>query len=453
MHAVGRAQSRGVKERAGDMTSQFPSETRVAIIGGGVMGCSLAYHLTKLGWSDVVLLERQKLTSGTTWHAAGLVGQLRATYNLTRLARYTCDLYASLEEETGQATGFKRNGSLAVATNDERFEEFKRGASLGRTFGLEIEVVTPKEAREIHPLIDTDQAVGGIYVPNDGQTSPIDTTMALAKGARMGGARILEDVKVTAVRQKDGRVTGVETDHGPIEAEFVVNCAGMWGREVGKMAGVSVPLHACEHFYMITDPIPDLSPELPGLRIPDICMYCREDAGKILLGLFEPEAKPWGMDGFPEDFCFTELPEDIDHFMPVLEESMKWLPILQDVGVRKFFCGPESFSPDNRYHLGEAPELENFFVAAGFNSYGIGGAGGAGKALAEWIVEGYPPMDLADVDIRRNLPFQNNAKYLRERVSETLGLLYGMLVASVLAALLLAGRFKARCDRGAMGSY
>ncbi len=408
------------------MAPSLPEETRVVIIGGGIVGCSLAYHLTKQGWRDVVLLERKKLTCGTTWHAAGLVGQLRATANMTRLAQYTAELFTTLEQETGQATGFKQNGSISVATTEERFEEWKRGASMARTFGLEVEVISPGEMKERWPLLNVEDVVGGVWLPKDGQTNPIDTTVALAKGARAGGAQIFEDTKVTAVRHAGGRVTGVATDQGDIKAEFVVNCGGMWAREIGRMCGVNVPLHACEHFYVLTEEITGLPSDLPVLRDQDGCAYYKEDAGKLLLGAFEPNAKPWGMDGIPEDFAFDELPEDFDHFMPVLEGAMNRVPALQEVGIRKFFNGPESFTPDDRYMLGEAPELKNFYVAAGFNSIGIQSAGGAGKVLAEWMAEGHPPMDLWDVDIRRMLPFQGNPKYLHDRATEVLGLLYDM---------------------------
>ncbi len=405
---------------------QLPAETRVVIIGGGIVGCSLAYHLTKLGWRDVVLLERRQLTCGTTWHAAGLVGQLRATLNLTRLAQYTAGLYADLEAETGLATGFMQRGSLGVATHGERFEEFRRGASMAKTFGLEVEVVDPGDIKRMWPLIDTTGIVGGVFLPKDGQCNPTDTTQALARGARNGGARIIEGVKVTDVLVRGGRAVGVATTAGDIAAEYVVNCGGMWAREIGRRAGVNVPLHACEHFYVVTEPIPDLPSTLPVLRIPDECAYYKEDAGKLLLGAFEPNAKPWGTDGIPEDFAFDELPEDLDHFAPVLEAAMARVPILERAGIRTFFNGPESFTPDDRYLLGETPELRNFFVACGFNSIGIQSAGGAGKVLSEWIVDGHPPMDLWDVDIRRMQPFQGNARYLRTRVSETLGLLYDM---------------------------
>jgi len=408
------------------VSDPFPSQAEVVIIGGGIVGCSLAYHLTRLGRRDVVLLERRQLTCGTTWHAAGLVGQLRATLNLTRLAQYTAQLYAGLEAETGQATGFKKTGSLSIATGPERLEELKRGASMARTFGLEVEVVGRNEIGALYPLLNLDGVVGGVYLPGDGQTDPTGTALALAKGARAGGARILESTKVTGIIVRDGRATGVHTTAGDIAADVVVNCAGMWGREVGRMAGVNVPLHACEHFYVVTEPIDGLPGNLPVLRNPDAHAYFKEDAGKLLLGAFEPRAKPWGMNGIPEDFCFDQLPEDLDHFAPILEDAVKRVPILETAGIRSFFNGPESFTPDNRYLLGEAPELRGFWVAAGFNSIGIQSAGGAGKVLAEWIAEGHPPVDLWDVDIRRMAPFQGNARYLYERAGEALGLLYAM---------------------------
>ncbi|HEX5796335.1 MAG TPA: FAD-dependent oxidoreductase, partial [Geminicoccaceae bacterium] len=378
------------------------------------------------GWSDVLLLERAQLTSGTTWHAAGLIGQLRATENLTRLAKYSAELYAGLEAETGQATGFRQHGSLGLARTKERFVELKRAASMGRTFGLAVEVLSPAEAKARHPLLAVEDLVGAIFITTDGQANPIDLTQALAKGARAGGAQIVEGCAVTGITQADGRVTGVRTADGPVTADVVVNCAGMWGRAVGRLAGVNVPLQACEHFYVLTEPIADLPKDLPVLRDPDGCLYAKEDAGKLLVGVFEPVAKPWAVDGIPDDFEFGELPEDWDHFAPFLEDAMRRMPALERVGIRKFFCGPESFTPDDRYHLGEAPELAGFFVAAGFNSIGIQSAGGAGKALAEWIVRGHPPMDLWDVDIRRMLPFQGTRAYLRDRSVEGLGLLYAM---------------------------
>lgn len=402
----------------------LPQKARVVIIGGGVIGCSLAYHLTELGWTDVVVLERKQLTSGTTWHAAGLIAQLRATRNMTRMAKYSADLYGRLEAETGIATGYRQNGSISVALSDERLEEFQRNVSMARIFDVDAHMLTPDECLEKYPLLNPQGVTGGVWIPQDGQGDPTNITYALAKGARNRGAQVFENTTVTAVTKKDGRVTGVETARGPIEAEVVVNCAGMWARDVGKMAGVNVPVHAAEHFYVVTEKMDELTRGMPTLRVPDEAAYYKEDAGKILLGAFEPIAKPWGMDGIAESFCFDELPADIDHFMPVLEQAINRMPALETTGIATWFNGPESFTPDDRYLLGEAPELENFYVAAGFNSVGIQSAGGAGKALAEWIVAGEPPFDLWDVDIRRMQPHQNTRKYLYERTGETLGLLY-----------------------------
>jgi heterotetrameric sarcosine oxidase gamma subunit len=413
-----------LKEISSDM-SRLPTQAEIVIIGGGIIGCSVAYHLAKLGKKDVLLLERKKLTSGTTWHAAGLVRAMLYSGNLTRLARHSLELYTKLEKETGQATGLKQNGSISIATNGERWDELRRGAAMAKAFRVEAEEITPKKAQEMWPLLNIDDVVGAIFFPHDGQTNPADTAMALAKGARMGGVKILEDCKVTGILTRDGRATGVTTEEGEVKAEVVVNCAGMWAREVGLMAGVSVPLHAAEHFYVVTEPM-DLPSNLPVMRNMDSCAYYKEDAGKLLIGAFEPKAKPWGMDGIPDSFCFDELPEDFDHFQPILEGAIHRVPKLGETGIRKFFNGPESFSPDQRYLLGEAPELKNFFVAAGFNSIGIQSAGGAGMALAEWIAGGHPPFDLWDVDIRRMSPHQNRKTYLYDRVSEALGLLYAM---------------------------
>ena len=403
-----------------------PSHAAIVIIGGGVVGCSIAYHLVKLGLRDVLLLERKQLSSGTTWHAAGLVGQLRATQNLTQLAKYSTELYAGLELETGQATGFKQNGSISLATNGERLEELRRGASMARVFGLAVEEVDRDEICRLHPLISVDDVVGGVFLPKDGQINPSDLTQALAKGARAGGARILENTKVTDILTDRGKVTGVVIEGGRISADIVVNCTGMWGREMGALGNVEVPLHACEHFYVVTKAMAGVTPNLPVLRDPDNYAYYKEDAGKILLGAFEAEAKPWGMEGIQEDFCFDELPGDMEHFMPVLQRALTRMPALADVGIRTWFCGPESFTPDNRYHLGEAPRTAGLFIACGFNSIGIQSAGGVGKVMAEWIRDGHPPLDLWDVDIRRNMPHQSNSRYLRERVSESLGLLYAV---------------------------
>ena len=406
-----------------------PSKARAVIIGGGVAGCSVAYHLARQGWKDVVLLERQQLTCGTTWHAAGLIGQLRATANMTRLAHYSKDLYLKLEEETGVATGLRQCGSITAALTGERREEICRQASMARAFGVAVEEISPVEAKERCPHLNIDDVVGAVWLPEDGQGDPANIALALAKGARQMGAQTIEGVKVTAIRTKDGRVTGVSwrrdgaDERGETEAEFVVNCAGMWGHEVGRLAGVAVPLHACEHFYIVTEPMAGLG-RLPVLRVPDECAYYKEDAGKMLLGAFEPNAKPWGMDGIPETFCFDQLQEDFDHFEPILERAVNRFPLLAEAGIHTFFNGPESFTPDDAYHLGEAPNLKGFFVCAGFNSIGIQSSGGAGMALAYWMENGHPPFDISDVDIRRMQPFQANKTYLYERSKETLGLLY-----------------------------
>ncbi len=405
----------------------IPEKARVVIIGGGIIGCSVAYHLAKLGWQDVVLLERKALTSGTTWHAAGLIGQLRSSSNMTKLAKYSRDLYAALEDETGVATGLRTCGSISVALSEDRREELFRGAAMARAFGVAAEEITAQEVQERYPHLNIDGVVAGVFIRDDGQGDPANIALALAKGARMRGAQVLERVRVAGIRTEGGRAIGVdwESDAGQgfIAADHVVNCAGMWGHEVGRMAGVNVPLQACEHFYIVTEPIKGLA-QLPVLRVPDECAYFKEDAGKFLLGAFEPNAKPWGMGGIPADFEFDQLPEDFDHFEPILEKAINRMPILAEAGIHTFFNGPESFTPDDAYHLGLAPELENYWVAAGFNSIGIQSAGGAGMALAQWMQDGEKPFDLGDVDISRMQVFQGNKTYLFERSKETLGLLY-----------------------------
>ncbi len=408
--------------------THLPKHARVVIIGGGVIGCSVAYHLTKLGWKDVVLLERKQLTSGTTWHAAGLIAQLRATANMTKLAKYSQELYGSLEEETGVATGFKRVGSITVALTDERMEELKRSAAMARAFGVDIDEISPSEVGEKYAHLNLENVVGGVYLDKDGQGDPANIALALAKGARMRGAIVQERVKVTSIAKTGRRVTGVDWTaedgtNGHMTCDIIVNCAGMWGHEVGRMAGVNVPLHACEHFYIVSEPIAGLS-QLPVLRVPDECAYYKEDAGKMMLGAFEPNAKPWAMTGIPENFEFDQLPEDFDHFEPILEMAVNRMPMLGEAGIHTFFNGPESFTPDDAYHLGLAPEMDNVWVAAGFNSIGIQSAGGAGMALSQWMDTGEKPFDLGDVDISRMQPFQGNKHYLFERSKETLGLLY-----------------------------
>ncbi|MFW2543085.1 GcvT family protein [Primorskyibacter sp. 2E107] len=405
----------------------LPSTARVVIIGGGISGCSVAYHLAKLGWTDIVLLERKQLTCGTTWHAAGLVGQLRASNNMTRLAKYSADLYRTLEAETGLATGLRQCGSITVALTGERREELRRQAAMARVFGVEVNELSPRDILDIYPHLNMDGVVSGVHLPGDGQADPGNVALALAKGARMMGARIVEGVIVNEVTEAGGRVTGVTwqqgDETGTISTDTVVNCGGMWGRDLAARNGVTLPLHACEHFYIVTETIPELT-QLPVLRVPDECAYYKEDAGKILLGAFEPKAKPWGMTGIPADFCFDQLPEDFDHFEPILQTACDRMPMLAEAGIHTFFNGPESFTPDDRYYLGEAPELAGYWVAAGYNSIGIVSSGGAGMALAQWMNDGEPPFDLWEVDIRRAQPFQKNRRYLQERVTETLGLLY-----------------------------
>jgi 4-methylaminobutanoate oxidase (formaldehyde-forming) len=406
------------------MAVQLPARARVVVVGGGVVGVSIAYHLAKMGWSDTVLLERRELTCGTTWHAAGLVGQLRSTMNMTKLARYTGELYAGLEAETGQATGYRRCGSISLATTAARFEELRRSASMAKVFGLPVNVVSTREIAALYPIANLEGVVGGIHIPSDGYANAVDVTQALARGARAHGAQILQNTRVTAIRHDGRRVTGVDTEHGRIDADYVVLAPGMWGRELAASVGVNLPLHACEHYYVMFEPIPGLAPELPVLRDYDHCAYFKYDAGKLLVGAFEPHARAWGMEGIPADFFYGEINGDFDHFAPVLEDAIRRIPALENAGIQKFFCGPESFTPDVRYHLGEAPELANCFVAAGLNSIGLQSAGGIGKVISEWIRDGHPPMDLWEVDVRRNMRFQGTRKYLRERVTESLGLLY-----------------------------
>ena len=407
--------------------TNIPGTARVVIIGGGVIGCSVAYHLAQKGWKEIILLERKQLTSGTTWHAAGLIAQLRASANMTKLAKYSQELYGNLEKETGVATGFKRCGSITVALTEERKEEIFRQAAMARAFGVDVEEISPNEVKNKYEHLNIDGVKAGVWLPKDGQGDPGNIALALAKGARNKGVDIFENTSVTGLITKGRRVSGLnwKTDNstGCIEADMVVNCGGMWGHEVGRMAGVNVPLHACEHFYIVTEPVKELT-QLPVLRVPDECAYYKEDAGKFLLGAFEPISKPWGMSGIPKGFEFDQLPEDFDHFEPILEAACERMPILAEAGIQTFFNGPESFTPDDAYHLGLAPELDNFWVAAGFNSIGIQSAGGAGMALAEWMDSGSKPFDLGDVDISRMQPFQGNKKYLFERSKETLGLLY-----------------------------
>ena len=406
--------------------TELPTQARIVVIGGGAMGCSTLYHLAALGIEDAVLLERHQPTSGTTWHSAAQVRQLRSTNNLTQLIKYSAELYARLEAETGQATGWRRTGSLSLATTSDRFTHIKRQASLAHTFGVEAEVVGPEEAKRLWPLIRTDDVIGAVFAPDDGRVNPSDLCAALLKGAKARGARVFEETEVTGIEVEAGRVRSVGTDRGRIACEIVVDCAGLWGRRVGAMAGVSVPLHACEHFYLLTKPIPGIEGHLPTLGDHDHYLYLRDDVGGLLVGCFEPKAKGIAVEDLPADFAFGMLNEDWDHFEPMMRHALKRVPALETAEVRMLLNGPESFTPDGGFLLGEAPEVGGFFVGCGMNSMGLASAGGAGKALAEWVVAGEPSMDLWSVDIRRFAPFQANPGFLAERIPEVLSLHYAI---------------------------
>ena len=401
-------------------------QARAVVIGGGIVGTSVAYHLTQLGWRDVVLLEQGSLSGGTTWHAAGLVGQLRSSSNLTRLIRYSVDLYSRLEAETGQSTGWKRCGSVSVARTAERMVQLKRNAAVAMAYDIEAHVIDVDEAARHYPAMRTEDLVGAVWIPGDGKANPADITQALARGARARGARLLEGVAVTGVNIVRGAVAGVETSNGPIATEIVVNCAGMWARELGRLSGVTIPLHACEHMYIVTQPIAGIAPDLPVLRDPDGHIYVKEEVGGLLMGGFDPWAKPWGTERIPDGFSFQTLKEDWGKFEILMTNALERLPALETAEVRTFLNGPESFTPDNYFIMGEAPEVRRYYVGAGFCSGGIAAAGGAGRALAEWIVGDRPPMDLWPADIRRFAPLHGNRRFLRERVSEIVGVHYNI---------------------------
>ncbi len=398
----------------------------ILVIGGGIAGSSLAYHLTKLGKKDVVVLERHTLTAGTTWHAAGLIMQTRGTHALTELAKYNAELYSALEAETGQATGFKQNGTLGVARTKERLYETARNASVAKSFGLEAHMISPQEAKQLYPAIDASIIEGAVYIPNDGQTNPIDTCMSLAAGAKQRGARILENTEVTDLWRVPGGAYQVRTNHGVIEAEVLVLACGLWTRDLAAKLGARVPLYAAEHFYVVTEPMDIVRPTLPVLRDTDGHVYIKEDAGKLLVGAFEPWGKALPMDKLPRDSAFIELWEDWDHFELPMTKAMEIIPALQNAGIAKFFNGPESFTPDLLFMIGEVPGMKNLFVSAGYNSEGIEFGAGAGRALAEWIVAGAPQMDVSFIDVARYHPFHINKKYLHDRIPEVLGLHYKM---------------------------
>jgi 4-methylaminobutanoate oxidase (formaldehyde-forming) len=399
-----------------------PSRAKVVIIGGGIAGCSIAYHLAKMGEPDVVLIERKTLTCGTTWHAAGIVGQLRSSKAQTDLAIYTTRLFRELEEETGQPTGYIENGSLGLALSEARDEDVRRSVSRAKYAGVEAQYLSPAEIAERFPYVFTDDLRGAYFVPGNGQVNPVDVTNALAKGARNRGVRIIENLKADRIIIRNGVAKGVETAAGTIEADTVILCGGMWTRDFADAHGVSVPLQAAEHFYIVTEAIPNLPKNFPVISSVEEHNYFKEDAGKLLVGAFEPKAKPWGLKGIPEDFCFDSLPEDFDHFAPILESAVARIPLLQTAGIQLFFNGPESFTPDNRHYLGETPEVKNLFVAAGFNSNGILSSGGVGKITAEWVINRRPSVSMQALDIRRMMPFMSNKSYLADRTVETLGL-------------------------------
>jgi heterotetrameric sarcosine oxidase gamma subunit len=407
-----------------DNRGDLPAQAQAVIIGGGIAGCSIAYHLSKLGWRDVVLLERAQLTAGTTWHAAGLLTTLRDTETQTRLAAYTQQLYRSLEAETGQATGLIECGSIQLALTPDKAEEMRRGFRAAQSWGIECQEISAATVQELWPLAYVGDVRAAFHFPKDGRVNPTDVTRALARGARDAGVRFVEKCPVTAIERSGGRVKAVVTARGRIASEIVVNCAGMWAREVGALAGVDVPLQAAEHYYLISEPVAGVHPKLPILRDPGRRTYIREEAGKIMVGIFEDVARPWNVERIPADFAFGEIPPDWERMQPYLERAIERVPLLAQTGVKLLFCGPESFTADHNYLMGEAANLKGFFIAAGFNSLGILSGGGVGRVMAHWIVHGHPPMDVWSVNVRRTHAWQNNPRYLADRVVESLGIGY-----------------------------
>ncbi len=406
------------------MDQNVPARAQVVVVGGGIVGCGTAYHLAKRGWTDVVVLERKRLTSGTTWHAAGLITQARPTHGTREIVRRSLEVFRSLAGETGFSTGFERTGTLHLADSAERWEELRRQASAARSNGIRAEFLSAEAAAELFPPLHVGDLAGAVNYPDDGRGNATDTTMALARGAQQLGVRIFENTKVTGVARRDGRVSGVSTQNGEIEAEYVVNATGMWGREFGARAGVRVPLQALAHYYVVTEAIPGLPAGLPTIKSAPDHAYVKNEGAGLMVGFFEPGSYPWCSGGIPEDAEFTQLPEDWDHLGPFYEKMIKRLPVLADAGIRLHFCGPESFTPDGLYHLGEVPALRNYFVAAGFNSVGFLSGPGAGTVLADWIIDGRPPLDLPEADPRRVAPHETNRRFLEQRVTESLDLAY-----------------------------
>ncbi|NCF62900.1 MAG: FAD-dependent oxidoreductase [Gammaproteobacteria bacterium] len=405
--------------------SGIPESSRVVVIGGGIIGCSVAYHLAEMGCSDVVLLERDQLTSGTTWHAAGLMTTYGSgSETILDIRKHSMELYRRLEEETGQQTGFHPCGFIELAADQDRLEEYRRITAFNRLHGNDIQELSPSEVAELFPFADVTGICAGFYAEHDGRINPVDVTMALAKGARMKGVKILQNTPVREVLTRNGAVTGVRTDQGDIRSEFVVNCAGMWARQLGEQNGVVIPNQAAEHYYLITDKIDGVSGDLPVLEDPSTHAYFREEGGGMMIGLFEPDCAPWKVGGIPDDFSFGELPPDWDRLTPFLEQAMARVPVTMEAGIRKFFCGPESFTPDLAPVIGEAPELRNYFVAAGLNSVGIITGGGYGRVLAHWILNGRPDVDVTGINIDRFQRYQCNPEYRRQRALESLGLVY-----------------------------
>ena len=404
----------------------LPSHAEIIIVGGGIVGCSVAYHLAKMGRSDVLLIEQGKLTSGTTWHAAGLVGQMRPNRNMTTMSKYGIELYAALEAESGLATGWKQCGSVNVARTPERMQVLKKQSAMANSFGVECQLITPTEAGALYPVMRTDDLQGAIWLPGDGKVNPADLTMSLAKAARNRGVKIIEGIEVNGVISEHGKAVGVQTTQGEVRCEVLVNCAGQWARQFGRLAGVNVPLFSAEHFYIVTGKIDGVLPNLPVMRDPDGYIYYKEEVGGLVMGGFEPKAKPWKMDPIPSTFQFELLDEDWEQFEPLMTNALHRTPCLETAEIKMLLNGPESFTPDGNFILGEAPELHNYFVCAGFNSAGIANSGGAGRLMAEWIIGGEPSSDLWDVDIRRFGTFTGNRKALSVRTGETLGLHYAM---------------------------